>query len=128
MAHDKQGDLIMQKYVNAVANTNGGLGIAGAPVAGASVQVNLHSTQTPATIYSDNGVTQTANPLTTDTNGNFYFYAADGRYDLVISGTNVTTTSVNDVLLVDPLPADLPTTLPGSSGHLWNNGGAVSVS
>lgn len=118
----------MQKYVNAVASTNGGLGIAGAPVAGASVAVYQHGTQTLATIYSDNGVTQAANPLTTDSNGAFSFYAADGRYDLQISGTNLTTTNVNDVLLVDVLPADLSTSLPGSGGKLWNNGGTVSVS
>lgn len=118
----------MQKYVNAVANTNGGLGIAGAPVAGASVQVNVHGTQTPATIYSDNGVTVASNPLTTDNNGSFYFYAADGRYDLVISGPNITSISVNDILLVDVLPADLTTSLPSSSGKLWNNGGTLSVS
>lgn len=118
----------MQKYVNAVANANGGLGIAGAPVAGASVQVNLHGTQTPATIYSDNGVTVSANPLTTDSTGSFYFYAADGRYDLVISGTNITSVNVNDVLLVDVLPSDLSTSLPSSSGKLWNDGGVISVS
>lgn len=117
----------MQKYVNAIASTNGGLGIAGTPVAGASVQVNVHGGGA-ATIYSDNGVTVAPNPLTTDTNGAFSFYAADGRYDLVISGPNINTTTIGDVLLVDPLPADLSTTLPGSSGKLWNNGGTVSIS
>jgi hypothetical protein len=46
----------------------------------------------------------------------------------VISGTNIQTSTLNDVLLVDPLPSDLPTSLPGSSGQLWNNGGVISVS
>ncbi|MFM0263324.1 hypothetical protein [Paraburkholderia sediminicola] len=118
----------MQKYINAVAATNAAAGTAGAPVAGASVQVNVQSTGLPATIYSDNGVTLAANPLTTDTNGSFSFYAADGRYQLVISGANIQTTTLNDILLVDPLPADLATTLPSSSGKLWNNGGVISVS
>jgi len=112
----------MQKYVNSVAAAATGL-----PVAGASVQVNVHGGGA-ATIYSDNGITVAANPLTTDTNGSYAFYAADGRYDLVISGTNITTTTISDVLLVDVLPADLPTSLPGSSGKLWNDGGAISVS
>lgn len=112
----------MQKYINSVAAPNG------LPVAAASVQVNLQSTGLPATIYSDNGITVTTNPLTTDTNGSFSFYAADGRYQLVISGTNIQTQTVNDILLVDPLPADLPTALPGSAGQLWNNGGVISVS
>ena len=112
----------MQKYVNSVASN------VGAPVAGASVQVNVQSTGAPATIYSDNGVTVTPNPLTTDTNGAFSFYAADGRYQFVITGTNIQTQTISDILLVDPLPADLPTSLPGSAGQLWNNGGTISVS
>jgi hypothetical protein len=118
----------MQKYANTVAASNGGIGVAGTPVDNASVSVYLHGTQTLATIYSDNGITQAANPLTTDVNGAFSFYAADGRYDLTVSGTNLTSLNLNDVLLVDVLPADLNTVLPGSSGKLWNNGGTVSVS
>lgn len=113
----------MQKFRDAVAS------LTGAPVGGASVQVNVQSTGLPATIYSDNGVTQAANPLTTDAvTGAFSFYAADGRYQLVISGTNITTTTINDILLTDQLPADLPTTLPATAGKLWNNGGVLSVS
>ncbi|KVU10663.1 hypothetical protein WK62_05205 [Burkholderia ubonensis] len=111
----------MQKYVNSVAASTG------APVAGASVQVNLQGGGA-ATIYSDNGVTVAPNPLTTDVNGSFSFYAADNRYQLVISGANITTQTVNDILIVDPLPSDLPTSLPGSAGKLWNNGGVISVS
>lgn len=112
----------MQKYVNSVAASTG------APVAGASVQVNTYPGGAAATIYSDNGVTVTANPLTTDTNGAFSFYAADGHYQLVITGANIQTQTLNDVLLVDHLPADLPTTIPGSAGQAWNNGGVISVS
>jgi hypothetical protein len=112
----------MQKYVNAVAD------LTGAPVAGALIQVNVQSTGLAAAIYSDNGVTPATNPLTTDSTGSFSFYAADGRYQLVISGANIQTVTLNDILLVDPLPADLPTTLPTGSGQLWNNGGVLSVS
>lgn len=112
----------MQKYVNSIAASSG------APVAGASVQVNNYPSGTPAAIYSDNGLTLAANPLTTDTNGAFAFYAADGRYQLAISGTNIQNQTVNDILLVDVLPADLSTSLPSSSGKLWNNGGTISVS
>ena len=112
----------MQKYVNSVADKTG------APVANASVKVNLYPAGTSATIYSDNGITPATNPLTTDTNGSFSFYAADGRYQLVISGANIQTQTVNDILLVDVLPSDLSTSLPGSSGKLWNNGGVISVS
>lgn len=112
----------MQKYVNSVADSTG------APVANASVQVNNYPAGNAATIYSDNGITPATNPLTTDTNGSFSFYAADGRYQLVISGSNIQTQTVNDILLVDVLPSDLSTSLPSSSGKLWNNGGVISVS
>lgn len=112
----------MEKYLSSIA------GNSGIPISGASVQVNTYPGGAPATIYSDNGLTQAPNPLTTDSLGNFSFYAADGHYQLVISGTNITMTTVNDILLVDILPADLSTTIPGSSGKLWNNGGVISVS
>ena len=112
----------MQKYVNSIAASTG------APVAGASVQVNNYPAGTPAAIYSDNGLTLAPNPLTTDTNGAFAFYAADGRYQLVISGTNIQPQTVNDILIIDLLPADLPTSLPGTPGKAWNNGGSYSIS
>ena len=113
----------MQKRMNTIASATTGL-----PIAAASVQVNVYPGGTAATIYSDNGVTQATNPLTTDANGQYSYYAADGHYQEVISGPNITTQTINDVILLDALPADLSTTLPSSSGKLWNNGGAVSVS
>lgn len=91
----------MQKYINSVASSTG------APVGGASVQVNVYPGGTPATIYSDNGITQAANPLTTDlANGSFSFYAADGHYQLVVTGPNIQPITLNDVLLVDAIPSD----------------------
>lgn len=112
----------MQRYLNSIANSTG------SPVAGAIVQVNNYPAGTPATIYSDNGITTQTNPILTDTNGAFSFYANDGHYQLVISGTNISPLTINDILLVDILPADLKTTLPATSGKLWNNGGTISVS
>lgn len=112
----------MQRYINSVASSTG------VPVAGATVQVNNYPAGTPATIYSDNGVTVATNPLVTDTNGAFSFYAADGHYQLVIGGPNVQPVTLNDILLLDHFPADLPTTLPAAAGQLWNNGGVLSVS
>lgn len=110
----------MQKYVDSVA-------YGGPPVAGASVQVNVHG-GSAATIYSDNGVTVAPNPLTTDANGAFSFYAADGRYDLIVNGAGIPTVQISDILLVDILPADLATALPVSVAPvLWNNGGVISV-
>lgn len=112
----------MQKFQDVVATLNGQV----AP--GVSVLVQTYPSLATATIYSDNGITQAANPLTTDSLGSFAFYAADGRYALSLSGPGIQSRTINDVLLVDPLPADLPTTLPSSSGKLWNNGGVISSS
>lgn len=88
----------MQRHVDFVT-TRGG-----AAVSGASVLVKTYPAGATATIYSDDGVTATTNPLTTDANGQFSFYAEDGRYTLVISKTGVITqqTLTDSVLLLDP--------------------------
>ena len=88
----------MQKYQDVVFNTRG------QAVQGASVVVSSYPSGTP-TIYSDNGSTVISNTLTTDANGHFQFYAADGRYSLSISGTGITTLAVTDILLEDPIDA-----------------------
>ena len=84
----------MQKFIETV------IGETSRPVAGATVTVYTAGTTTPATIYLTNGGAATTNPLTTDSDGMFYFYAADGRYDIVItSGTS--TKTISDILLED---------------------------
>lgn len=69
----------------------------------ATVSVFLTGTQTLATIYGDNGVTLKANPFTAANDGSFFFYAANGRYDIQFSGTGLVgqTFSVGDVLVLD---------------------------
>lgn len=58
-----------------------------------------------ATLFSDNlaSPTSLANPLTGDSQGNFFFYAEDARYDIAISGgtPSITTFTVADVELAD---------------------------
>ena len=86
----------MQKFQDAVFNT------LNQPASGVSVLVRPTgvTTQT-STIYGDIAGTATrANPLTTDSNGRFSFYAADCRFSLTISGNGVTTTTVTVILLV----------------------------
>jgi lysophospholipase L1-like esterase len=84
----------MQKYTNNVQNRNG------KAVANALVTVKTLA-GVLATIYSDNGVTTQTNPITTDANGIFSFYAADGRYSLTIESNGLTST-ISDILLEDP--------------------------
>lgn len=68
----------------------------GNAVEGATVQVNTYPAGALAPIYSDNGVTPIPNPLTTDANGFFEYYAADGNYTWVIT-TNIDTKTINDI-------------------------------
>jgi hypothetical protein len=57
---------------------------------GVSVLVEYEGS--PATIYSDNGVTPKANPLTTGAGGSFSFYAANGVYTLTAGEISETVT------------------------------------
>jgi hypothetical protein len=77
----------------------------GVPLAGAGVRVcTMPATGQPCTplasIYSDAGLTQAlANPTTTDGMGNYFFYAAPGRYEIEISGPGITTKQIPNVIL-----------------------------
>lgn len=92
----------MQKYINAVASA------VGRPVPGATVTVLTYPGGATATIYSDNGVTPRSNPISTDGNGSFSFYAADGRYSLQISGPGIVNQTIPDILLEDPIDGGSP--------------------
>jgi hypothetical protein len=77
----------------------------GRPYIGATVLVKLSGVT--ASLYSDNGITPRANPLVTDADGEFWFYAANGDYTLtttVVSGHR-TTTKVTSATLYDPADA-----------------------
>jgi len=77
----------------------------GIPLAGATVRVcAMPATGQPCTplalIYSDSGLTQAlANPTTTDGMGNYFFYAAPGQYEIEISGPQITTKQIPNVVL-----------------------------
>jgi hypothetical protein len=85
----------MQKYYDSMLLDSG------MPAVGVSVTVTAFGGGA-VTIYSDNGATPRANPITTDANGYFEFYAADGRYTIQISGASITTRTITDILLEDP--------------------------
>ncbi len=70
----------------------------GNAVEGATVRVQTYPAGALATIYSDSlGVTAIANPLTTDDEGFFEYYAADGHYSWLVT-TNLTTKTINDII------------------------------
>jgi hypothetical protein len=83
----------MQKYFNNVTNRHGDA------VSGATVTVTT-SGGALATIYSDDGVTPQANPITTNTAGEFSFYAADGAYSVATSGPGIPTKTVSGIQLL----------------------------
>ena len=80
----------------------------GRPVQGASIAVYSSGTVTPLiTIYQAGG-SRTApatqqNPMTSDANGEFSFAAADGNYDLSITGGNIASKTIPNIILVDEL-------------------------
>lgn len=81
----------MQKYQNNVTSRTGDA------VSGLQVTVSLAAGGL-ATVYADNAGTPKDNPITTDANGYFEFYAADGRYNVTVNGGGY-----EDVLIADAL-------------------------
>ena len=90
----------MKKYLNSVVaqfdTTQGGNA-----ALGTTVTVRLVETGAKATIYSDNGVTVIDNPLAVDSKGNYEFYAADGRYNIIQDEGLPTELALNDVSIFD---------------------------
>src|SRR5258708_35698273 len=94
----------------------------GVPLAGATVRVcAMPASGQPcaplALIYSDPGLTQAlANPTTSDGLGNYFFYAAPGRYEIEISGPSITTKQIPNVILPSDPTAPTFTTVTTTSG------------
>ena len=85
----------MQKYINNVQDTFGNA------VGSVTVTIRTNPGGIIASIFSDNSGTVKANPFTNDPDGEFFFYAADGRYDIELTGPITETKS--DVRLLDVL-------------------------
>jgi hypothetical protein len=85
----------VKQYTDVVLDRSGNV------VPGATVTVTNYPSGTSATVYSANVVGANANPLTTDTNGRFTFYAPNGRYTFTVSKTGITTATQSDVPIFD---------------------------
>lgn len=81
-------------YHNIIINTANGVGTE------ATITAYTPGTTTASTIYSDAAGTAKANPFTTDSVGRFSFYAEPGEYDIQVSGTNITTYTLEDVSII----------------------------
>lgn len=110
----------MQKYQDVILKPDGTV------IQGASVLVQSYPGAITSTIYSDDGVTTQTNPMTTDSLGRFSFYAANGQYQLVVSGASIETQTVTDILLDDPPAYDATTFTPAIAGDVTP--GTVSYS
>lgn len=86
----------MQRYFDVVQTPTGDA------IAGGLVSVFISGTTTLATLYVDNGITTAPNPLTTNSDGEYAFYAANGTYTLQITATNYATETKPGVVLFDP--------------------------
>lgn len=87
----------MRKFYGWVIDTRG------RPVDGASVALMSYPDGAMAALYSDDGSTASANPITTNSRGYYEFYVAPGRYTLEIT-TDSETITVNDVVIDGPAP------------------------
>jgi len=72
------------------------------PGAGAIVTVNIAGTNTKAILYSDDGITTKSNPFSSDGLGRYDFYAASGKYDIVIVGAGITPYTIAAETIFDP--------------------------
>lgn len=90
----------MQKYADVVLDRKGNV------VPGAFVRVKT-SANVDAVLYSDNGINPMPNPVVTDNLGGFSFYAANGRYNLLVYIGAALYTVSDDILMDDP--ADITT-------------------
>lgn len=80
---------------NTTLSISGGIGSISQKVQGsypgATITVYEAGTLTLASIYSDTAGTPKANPFTAASDGTWYFYAHDGRYDVRFSGAGIAT-------------------------------------
>jgi hypothetical protein len=91
-----------------------------------TIDVYVSGTGTHATIYSDNGVTPLANPFTATANGYWFFYAANGAYDIQFSGTGITTPfTLGAYTLFDINNYTPPTQVSGSDTQVQYNKAGV---
>jgi hypothetical protein len=91
----------MQQFFDVVQTRSG--------AAIADVRVTVYnSSGGAATLYSDNGVTPKANPVITNADGEYFFYAANGTYSAAFSSSAYVNETRTGILLYDPADGTFP--------------------
>jgi hypothetical protein len=101
----------MQRYFNVIQDRGGNA------ILGVSITV-LNADGSAPTLYAGNGVLPMAsNVLTSNADGEYSFYAANGKYTLTYSGTGYVTESWDGTVLFDKDDLfGVPNLLPAASG------------
>ncbi len=108
---EQGGKVVVTSGLNSTTKVQGSY-----PLCTVTVYPNGSSTPVAGnSIFSDNGSTVLGNPFTADANGHWFFYAANGRYDVKLSGT-ITTWTIGDVLLSDPAGPGTVSSVTGGTG------------
>ena len=102
----------MQRFFDVVQDRSGNC------IPNALVYVYVGSTNTLATLYSDNGVTPTVNPVTTNADGEYAFYAANGTYTLNIQATGYASDSRPGTIVFDPADGGTGSFLQAGAGAI----------
>lgn len=93
-----------------------------------TVTVYATGTQNLSTIFADNAGTAKANPFAADSNGYFFFYADDGRYDVRLSGGGIPAPfTLGDILLDDTAAAGTLPTISGALRYVRTNANSSSA-
>jgi hypothetical protein len=90
----------MKKYLNSVV-AKFDTTQSGNAATGTTITVRDNGTGIKATLYSDNGTTEKENPFTVDSNANYEFYVANGRYNIIQDEGLATELSLTDVSIFD---------------------------
>ncbi len=88
----------MERYFDVVTDRRGNA------ISEATVTIKTEAGAT-ATIYSDDGVTTTVNPMTTNADGEYTFFAANGKYTIQIVAAGYGSEVISDRVLYDPADA-----------------------
>ena len=112
----------MKKYLNSVV-AKFDTTQSGNAATGTKITVRDSGTGLKVDIYSDDGVTIKDNPFTVDSNGNYEFYVADGRYDIYQDEDLPSQLILRDVSIFDvSISFGAPKTVTALVGNAFNFG------